>query len=275
MPFDPADPPAPFSAYTTPEFWDDPHVSAHLLACHLDPESVPASRPHAFIARSVDWLVTELRLGPGARVLDLGCGPGLYAAALARRGVAVHGVDVSRRSLAYARDVAERESLPLTFTHGSYLDVDLGAGYDAALLIYEDLCALSPAQRAVVLARAHDALRPGGSLVTDVTAPARFTQEHPTSRHEPDLDAGFWAEPPYDGTHERWTYPSLRLVLDRYTIVKDAQVRQFWNWMHCLTPDEVRAELTAAGFTGCDVRGDVAGAPYDPSAPTFAVVARA
>ncbi len=44
-----------------------------------------------------------LGLGPGSRVLDLGCGPGLYAVRLARRGVRVLGVDASARSLAHAR----------------------------------------------------------------------------------------------------------------------------------------------------------------------------
>ncbi len=71
--------PEPFSVYTTPEFWDDPHISAQMLRHHLDPMSPAASRTHAFIDRSVDWLCAVLGLGPSSRVLDLGCGPGLYA----------------------------------------------------------------------------------------------------------------------------------------------------------------------------------------------------
>ena len=83
--------PEPFSAYTTPAFWDDPHVSGQMLVHHLDPVSDRASRPHAVIERSVRWLVPELGLRAGDRVLDLGCGPGLYAAALAREGIEVLG----------------------------------------------------------------------------------------------------------------------------------------------------------------------------------------
>ena len=115
--------PEPFSVYTTPEFWNDPHISASMLAFHLDPESPYSSRPHAFIDRSVDWLIPTLGLQPGSRVLDLGCGPGLYANRLAGRGIEVLGVDVSRRSLDHARDVARRESLPATFVEGNYLSL--------------------------------------------------------------------------------------------------------------------------------------------------------
>lgn len=71
--------PAPFSAFTTSEFWGDPHISARKFANHLDPDNPMASRPHEFIDRSVEWLIPVLHLQPGARLLDLGCGPGFSA----------------------------------------------------------------------------------------------------------------------------------------------------------------------------------------------------
>ncbi len=264
--------PAPFSTYTTPEFWDDPHVSAQMLTLHLDPDAEAASRPHAFVDRSVSWLVDVLGLQAGHRVLDLGCGPGVYAHRLARRGVSVLGLDASHRSVEHARAVARCEGLPAAFRVANYLVDDLGSGYDAALFVYEDFCALSPEQRGGLLRRTRDALRPGGAFVMDVTAAPRFVLEQPGERHEPDLDDGFWAQPPYEGTHETWTYPELRLVLDRYTITKDGRTRQFWNWLHCLTVAEVSDELVAAGFAAPDVHGDVTGAPFEPTSPVFAVV---
>jgi 2-polyprenyl-3-methyl-5-hydroxy-6-metoxy-1,4-benzoquinol methylase len=49
---------------------------------------------------------TKLGLQPGARVLDLTCGPGLYAVALAERGAEVVGVDFGPASIAHARQLA-------------------------------------------------------------------------------------------------------------------------------------------------------------------------
>ena len=60
-------------------------------------------------------------------------------------------------------------------------------------------------------------------------------------------------------------------MLDRYVVEKGGTTREFWNWMHCLTVDEVRAELEASGLAVVEVTGDVAGAPFDPESPTFAV----
>jgi SAM-dependent methyltransferase len=243
-----------------------------MLAYHLDPDSYPASRPHAFIDASAAWLMDVLELAPGDALLDLGCGPGLYSSRLARRGMHVTGVDTSRRSVAYAREVAHAEDLPAEFRRLDYLTDDLGGPYDAAILIYEDYCALSPSQRVALLSRVHDALRPGGGFAMDVTAAPRFDGITPGVVREPELDGGFWAPSPYDGTHETFTYPELRLVLNRYTIRSGDVSREFWNWMHCLTPDEVTDELRTAGFDSPRLCGDVAGAFYDPASPVFAVV---
>ena len=265
--------PEPFSAYTTPEFWDDAHISQRMLDHHLDPDSSLASRSHAFIDDSVAWIANSLNLRAGSRVPDLGSGPGLYAARLGALGIAVTCVDVSARSLAHAAGVADKLNLPIATVHDSYLDptLDLGDGYDAALLIYEDYCAMSPAQRALLLARVREALRPGGHVLFDVTSDARFDVVAQQRTEAENLMNGFWASEPYTGVHETFTYPDLRLVLDRYTIRSRAGTRVFWNWMQCLKPEEVRKELAAAGFGDVELFGDVAGSTYDADSPTFAV----
>lgn len=265
--------PTPFSAFTTPEFWDDPHISEQMLRNHLDPDSQMASRPAAFIDMSVDWIVSALDLDPRSRVLDLGCGPGLYSHRLARMKFIVDGLDVSSRSIDYARTVANKEGLQAAFRKGNYLTDDLGSDYDAALLIYEDYSALSPRQRETLLSRVRDALRPEGQFLFDVTSSERFSQFTDGIVEAQNLMNGFWAEPPYRGSHETWTYPDEHLVLERYTIRSAGEVRQFWNWMHCLTPEIVARELEICGFTALRLYGDVAGKPYSPGGESFTVLA--
>lgn len=167
--------PKPFCTFTTPAMWNDPHISAHMLVNHLDPDSSLTSRSHSFINHSAEWIISLLRLCSGDHVLDLGCGPGLYACRLARKGISMTGIDVSARSLDHARAVAVREGLPATFAQGSYLDFDLDQDFDAAILIYEDYCALSPGQRANLLGRITAPLKNGGHFLFDVTASPRFS----------------------------------------------------------------------------------------------------
>jgi cyclopropane-fatty-acyl-phospholipid synthase len=78
--------------------------SSALFARRTDPHSVADAAEleqaqHAKYARVLD----ELRLAPGARVLEIGCGWGGLAEAAARRGLAVTGLTLSAEQLAWAR----------------------------------------------------------------------------------------------------------------------------------------------------------------------------
>ena len=123
--------------------------------------------------RDRDWLLSHLRLREGARVLDLGCGPGLYCEALARRGMMMTGVDFSESSLRYAIESARSEGLRIEYIQGDYTELELPGPFDAVLLIFGDLCALPDAGRDRLLLRVHDALEPAGAFVLDVTTMRR------------------------------------------------------------------------------------------------------
>src|SRR5665648_619637 len=96
-------------------FWDDPYISAQLLKMHLDDGIDAASRPAVVIRATVDRLVRDGVVSPGTRVPDLGCGPGRYAGLLASVGCRVTGVDLSTRSIAYARERAKERGLDIEY----------------------------------------------------------------------------------------------------------------------------------------------------------------
>jgi 2-polyprenyl-6-hydroxyphenyl methylase/3-demethylubiquinone-9 3-methyltransferase len=74
----------------------------------------------------VGWIDRHItaRLSEPVRLLDLGCGAGIAAEALARRGHTVLGVDASAEAIAAAEAHAEGEGLPLTYRTGSAEDLE-------------------------------------------------------------------------------------------------------------------------------------------------------
>lgn len=62
-------------------------------------------------AQEASFLTDVLGLRPGMTVLDVGCGPGRHAVALAKRGIEVVAVDISERFLEVGEDVALREGV--------------------------------------------------------------------------------------------------------------------------------------------------------------------
>jgi len=229
-------------------FWDDPHISQSMLEAHLDPHSDAASRRPETIDRTVDWIVSHLGMAPGTRVLDLGCGPGLYAQRLARMGMEVTGMDYSRGSLAYARRQAAAAGLDVKYVLQDYRDLDETAEYDVALMIYYDLGALSDGDRDLVLSRIHRALRPGGKFVFDV-----LTQTgRRMARAEPGWRAhrgGFWRPGSHLVLTDVFEYPGDQVELDQYTVIDaDGRFTVYRLWTRYYRLDDVHAVLERAGF---------------------------
>ena len=56
--------------------------------------------------QEIDFLIDALCLTQGQRVLDVGCGPGRHSHELARRGILVHGIDISQEFIEIAQQDA-------------------------------------------------------------------------------------------------------------------------------------------------------------------------
>ena len=177
---------------TDAAFWDDEHISRGMLAAHLDPGFEGASRSFAFMDRSADWIRAAAPPTTHPRLLDLGCGPGLYAERFARAGYAVTGVDLSPRSLDYARRTAGEQGLAIDYRRQNYLELDLDGAFDVAVMIYCDFGALSTDERRVVLQRVRDRLRPGGALVLDVFSRRKLEAFEERTVWEDHPAGGFW-----------------------------------------------------------------------------------
>jgi SAM-dependent methyltransferase len=265
--------PAPF-APGEPLFWDDPHISKQMLAAHLDPDIDAASRCPETIDRTVAWLIDMLPLKAGDSVVDLGCGPGLYASRLARAGLRVTGVDYSCRSIEYAARYANENSLEIAYRYENYLELGDENQYDAALLIYGDFCPLGPGQRSRLLQNIHRALKPAGKFVLDVTT-REHRRKHGNRNGWQALETGFWKPDPHLVLEEGFDYPEESIWLDQYTVVEaDGKVSVYRNWFQDYTPETIRAELEQNHLAVEGLWGDLTGSPHAPESEWIGVIAR-
>ena len=263
-----------YSRYTADALWTSPDISEMMLRYHLDGEVDLASRRTPFIDASCEWIQERFGLGPGKRIVDLGCGPGLYVNRLARTGAHVTGVDFSPRSIEYARERAAEAGLDVDYRLGDYLALELEGGYDLAIMIMCDYCALSPEQRGRLLQRVGELLAPGGAFLFDVYSESYFATWEEMVAYGPEMMDGFWSAEPYFGFQNTFKYEHEQVVLERYLIVERERQTEYFNWFQHYSLASLRAEVEAAGLVVEDVYGDVTGEPFEPSLPEFAVVVR-
>lgn len=96
-------------------FWQDPHIAKYLLEAHLDPNNEGASRNPFFIDKSVQFINELVNETKGKKIIDIGCGPGLYCERLSKFGFEVTGVDFSENSIRYAQETAQHLGIDIHY----------------------------------------------------------------------------------------------------------------------------------------------------------------
>ncbi|MER5769361.1 class I SAM-dependent methyltransferase [Streptomyces sp. NPDC001985] len=186
------------------------------------------------------------------RVLDIGCGTGVFALLLADRGIGVVGVDPALASLdvARAKPGAER----VRWIRGDATDlpplrVDLAT---MTANVAQEITDPDTWHR--TLRGAHEALRPGGHLVFETRDPARRAWEEWTREHTRRVTeiAGV-------GAVETWvrvTEVSLPLVTFRWTyaFAADGAVLTSDSTLRFREREEVERDLVDQGYAVEDVR---------------------
>ena len=266
--------PRPFQFYTAADLWTDAHTSRKMLEFHLNDSVDLSSRNKDFIARSVEWIVSHFGIDARTSIADFGCGPGLYTTQFAEKGADVTGIDFSRRSLQYAREMADRKGLDIAYHEQDYLEFETEKRFDLITMIFCDFCALSPVQRRTLLAKFYTFLKPGGSVLLDVHSLNTFNSRDEVAIYERNQLDGFWSPEDYYGFLNIFKYDEEKITLDKYTIFEEARTRVVYNWLQYFSQDSLREEFEWKGFEAEALYSDVAGSTFSPESPDMAIVAR-
>lgn len=249
-------------------FWDDPVIAGTLLATHLDPEVDLASRRPGTLDATVAHLAGRGLLGPGTRVLDLGCGPGLLAGRMAAAGAAATGVDISGGSLEHARRAAAEAGLEIRYLLRDFRELDFDGEFDLVIQSFGELSTLDDATRDGLLAAARRALVPGGRLVFDVTTPAAHPPQPPGWEL---AHGGLWRPDEHLVLTAQHRFGD-DLLCEQFVVVAADGARVYRMWFQDYTPERLTAVLAAAGFRVEELWGSLTGEPCAPGDEWLAVL---
>jgi len=232
----------------TSVMWTDPHISQQLLYLHIDPDNDIASRSDQKIELVVNWILSKTRMDQ-MKILDLGCGPGLYAEKLARLGHRVTGIDFSRRSIDYAKAIAEKNKSGIEYHCDNYLNIKYENQFDLAMLIYLDFCVLKPNERKIVLENVHRALKRGGVFIFDVVNSKNIDKKILKPSWEVCATKGFYKNEPYIALNNGYHYPEHKALVNQHVVIdRNDKIDTYLFWSIYYEYEDLIPVLNGAGF---------------------------
>jgi len=225
-----------------------------------------ATTPEATLA-DADFLVEALALEPGARVLDVPCGHGRHAVALARRGFRLTGVDLSESMIRCAREAAAEAGVEVEWRQADMRDLPAEEPFDAAYCFGNSFGYLGPEGNATFLERVAGALAPGAlfALHTGMTAESVL----------PRLQERSWAPMGELLFLEENRYDAIESCLETvYTFIRDGRSESHTakHWIY--TARELRDLLRAAGFETLNLFRSLDCEPFELDSPELLLVAK-
>jgi ubiquinone/menaquinone biosynthesis C-methylase UbiE len=226
-------------------------VAEHLGEAYLRYDFTKGTR------QEVKFLLEELRLKKGARILDVGCGPGRHAVAFAQAGLAVTGVDLSARFLEIAAKAASEAGVKAAFFECDARQMPFDDEFDAVVSLCQGGFGLMGGDDSVVLRRMAEATKANGKVILTAFN-AYYSARHQTDAH---LDADMGV------VHER-------------TVVKSEEgaEKEVDVWTSVFTPRELRLMAIGVGLIPEAVYSVTPGAyarnEPSPETPEFLMITR-
>ena len=223
--------------------------------------------PEETTRAEADFLEKHLQLSsPGTRVLDVPCGGGRLAIALAARGGRPVAVDISPQFLEAGREAARERGLTVEWRQADMRDLPWRGEFDAAYCAGSSFGFLGDDGDREFLSAVARALKPGGRFFADFKA-AESILPNFRERYEMRIgDIEFHARNVYD--------PITATMRSEYTVSRGDRSETKEAVHRIYTAREILRMLENAGFSTFETFGSIEGEPFRLGSPELVVVAR-
>ena len=255
--------------------WNDPAFSERMLREHLSQAHDLASRRTSIIDEHVQFIHQDLLQARPTRILDLGCGPGLYVHRLASLGHECVGIDFGPASIRHARNVAIDDRLRCRFVLSDLRQADFEDGFGLVMMLYGQLNVFRRAPDAAdLLQRAFAALSPEGRILLEVQTEERLRRSAVESPTWHTSATGLFSDRPHLTLHEHFWDEEARCSTERWFVIdlESCAVTRHALSNEAYSTEELSELLRTAGFSRVETAPVLKGSP--PDSGMFAVTAR-
>jgi len=197
----------------------------------------------------VEDIIGALALASKARVLDLCCGNGRHAIAMALRGYKMTGIDIGPGPVLLARDTARNLGLNVDVRQLDVQHISFDETFDSAYLTCAGLSDFSPEESRNVLQLVNRSLVSGGRFVGEYIEPGAQRAGESRAWQFVQAESSLFMDRPHLQLDERYYDSESGAELERaYVLPPDGRTREFTRCRQYYTEAAIRDLLESARF---------------------------
>jgi SAM-dependent methyltransferase len=227
--------------------WTDKHISNSMLDAHLDETFEGASRTIQKRTEIINWVKNNIK--PRSKIIDLGCGPGLYAHELGKLGHNVLGIDFNKMSIDYAQENKSIKGV-VEYRYCNYLQDSIEGKYNVAMMIYCDFGALIPDEQKLLLNRLDNILENDRIFIFDVFGKEEMKKQNEKRNWHISQGEDFWSKEPYFYMEEMKVFEKENTLGKRHYLVNQTrhEIKEYILWDQYYDEDSIKKLMLENGF---------------------------
>jgi len=233
--------------------WTDKHISNSMLDAHLDERYDAASRTIQKRTEIINWINSNIK--PQSKIIDLGCGPGLYAHELGKSGHNVLGIDFNKTSIDYAIKSKSIKGV-VEYKYCNYIQDSIEGKYNAAMMIYCDFGALIPDEQKLLLNRLDNILENDGVFIFDVFGKEEMKKQKEKRNWYISQGNDFWSKEPYLYMEETKNFEKENTSGRRHYLVNQVnhEIKEYISWDQYYDEGSIKKLMLENGFETKEIK---------------------
>lgn len=250
--------------------WTNNKLNSFILNSHFKNEISGGSKDSSTIQKSIDFIDKWAKHFSFNKILDLGCGPGIYCHELGKRDYKVTGIDFSKNAISYAKNHYKNDNT--NFICKDIFNFYSTQKYEVCLLIYYIYALFDKDKRMKLLKKIYSSLDNNGILILDVPSYNQFQKYQNLNFWNYFDKDNIYDLDPFILFYSIKKYEDNVLLNQSMYYFESGETITTYDWMQHFTKEQLKKELKSNGFKILGIYGDSNGEPFTKDSSNLSMV---
>jgi len=252
--------------------WTNEKISPFIFQSHFNDSVYGGSKNKNFVKNSVDFIHDVGKSHKCSKILDLGCGPGIYSIPLSKLGYDVTGIDISEKAIQHANNLAHEQNLDTKHFKEDILKLRIEEKYDMSLLLYEIYSTFSKKQREILLKKIWDGLTESGLFILDVPTNIRYQKQNSLKVWDFYEKDELFIQYPHYLFFSIEKFSNELLLHHSVFCFENEEIVNCYDWIQCFNELSIHEELQAYGFNILGTFSNLCGDKLEKESLSMAII---